>query len=105
MSENLVVRAGGAILDEPWGLGGLQVIGTMLIAVPEHCWVEIVRRELMSALPSIMQLSGTELDGVSVFRAIGSSAAEVKAVFGEVWQICRKRLGTDGNHWPRIWAT
>ncbi len=104
LSERLRILGGSPLLAQPWGLCGNSVLGTLVVAVPESQWVDLVRTGVEDELGRDLAWSGTELEGITVFRAMGRSAETVKTALGKIWNCCRQIMGTDGNHWPRIWA-
>jgi urease accessory protein len=105
LSERLRVDGTQPMLDQAWGLRRHPAFGTLCVAVPGEQWVEALREHIESANTPDVFVVGTELDGISVFRAMGSRTEAVKRVLGALWNDCRTRMGTDGNHWPRIWAS
>lgn len=105
LGERLRVDGSAPLLDAAWGMRGLPALGTLVLAVPERQWVDLARAQLESACNTEVVVVGTELEGISVFRALGASTELVKRALANVWHCCRVQLGTDGNHWPRIWAS
>lgn len=105
LCEHLVLDGGSPALHQAWGMRGFSAVGMLVLAVPDRQWVESVRARMSGAPESDTLTSGTELDGISVFRAMGRSTEAVKHALTEIWQCCREQLGTDGNHLPRIWAS
>lgn len=105
LCERLRVEGSSPLLKAAWGLRGCPAHGTLVLAVPERQWVELAQAQLEAANSSEVVVTGTELEGISVFRAMGSTTEAVKKALSEIWQCCRRQLGTDGNHWPRIWAS
>jgi len=103
LSERLVVSGSGSVLQAAWGFDGFSVLGTLLVATGEMQWVDWVRQHVVVADDPHIAWSGSELEGISVFRALGRSAEAVRSVLFTIWDACRRRLGSDGHHSPRIW--
>lgn len=104
LNESLRVAGDDALLSQAWGLRENAAFGSLVVAVPNAQWVDLVRSQLTHEPAPGVVWAGTELDGISIFRAMGRSAATVKQTLAEIWHCCRTAIGTDGNHWPRIWT-
>ena len=94
LAERLLVNGSGDILTQAWGLDGFNVLGTFLVVSDEVRWVDWIRQQLAQTVERDVVWSGSELDGISVFRAIGREATAVRSVLQAIW---------DGHHSPRIW--
>lgn len=103
LAERLHLTGSGDVLGQAWGLSGRCVLGTLVIAVQNTHWVDFIRKQLPEARGSELMWSGSELDGISVFRALGYSSSEVRHVLQLIWDACRREMGSGGHHSPRIW--
>jgi urease accessory protein len=109
---------GSAQLKARWGLAGASVVGTLVttcLDIPVEKTREVidrvtVRREQYlnraDALPfDVPMVAVTALPELLVMRAFGQNAADVKAVFMELWQHLRRAQTGEDAVAPRIWAT
>lgn len=96
---------GGALLGEPWGLGGEPVTATLLCvtAVREAALVDGVRTLLASFAPG--RTACTELGAALVCRYRGPSVEQARHAFGAVHGFLRERCFDARALTPRILLT
>ena len=94
---------GAPALDAPWGLDGVCVTGTMLVASVEEDAAAIAR----AAAGSVegVRAAVSVVDGVLVGRCLGRSAEHARRAFVRVWEALRPGLLGRAACLPRIWAT
>ncbi len=88
-------EGGGPLLSEPWGLGGMPAIGTLVATAGE---IDAVR-----ALDD-PRLSATRLDRLLVVRARGRDGEEVRRALEPVRHLVRDAWGRPRVD-PGIWRT
>ena len=97
---------GTSVLDEPWGLAGYPVYGTLYF-VPARAAVaaqacERLRSELAAGEgPHAV----SAMDDLLVVRALGRSCEQVRAVFVRAWKLLRPLSHGAPACPPRIWST
>jgi len=97
-------RGGEALLEAPWGLRGLPVWGTMILAAPsvQAGWVEALREQLATEQGTF---AVTLVSGVLVLRFLGSSTREGRSLFERALAVLRPLYAGRPAVHPRIWST
>ncbi|MDB4972406.1 MAG: urease accessory protein [Myxococcaceae bacterium] len=106
-------RGGDPMLEAPWGMHGLPVLGTFLVASPraDASWVEAVREVLARAREADPadehggRFAVTLVSGMLIARYLGRSTREARALFERAYAVLRPLYaGLTAVH-PRIWST
>jgi urease accessory protein len=102
--ERMQLRAGSAVFEAAWGMGGRPVTGTLLASPPPTAAVEELRA-LCAALPAGDLAAVTALEGVLVVRYLGDSVERCRTLFVQLWALLRPPLLGRPASRPRIWST
>lgn len=99
-------RAGDPVLAAPWGLASNRAFGTLYAAPADADTLARARREIAAAgAAASVDAAATLLDGVLAVKAVGASAAGVRAVLAGAWGGVRPLVIGAPPEAPRIWAT
>lgn len=102
--ERTLLEGGAPMLREPWGLGGYTVIGTLTGTIDDAIVTERIRERANNFLGDV-RLSLTCIDGLTVCRAMGNNAFQVRGLLADAWNAMRLgRLGRPACP-PRVWNT
>ncbi|WP_419785834.1 urease accessory protein UreD [Pseudodesulfovibrio sp.] len=102
--ERTHLTGGSDLLDEPWGLGGHTVFGTLVGTVDGDGLAAHIRA-LAGEREDDNIFSLTRVDGLTVCRVMGHNAFRVRELLAAAWGAMRmKRLGR-GPCPPRVWNT
>lgn len=99
--DRLRLVGGSPALDAPWGLGGAQAMGTLLMYPARQVDLAPLRALASDGVRHAISV----VDEVLVCRALGAQAEALKQLFTAMW--LRLRPGLLGREAvpPRIWAT
>jgi urease accessory protein len=104
--ERGLYAGGDALLSAAWGLGGLPVLATFVVAAAgaEASWVDTVRAEV-APLAREGLLAATLVRGVVVVRYLGATTREARSLFEAALAVLRPRYAGRAAVHPRIWST
>lgn len=98
------LAGGSEVLQEPWGLAGYPVTGT-LVCVGCGAGLADRIREAAAHLADDAWLGVTELDQALICRYLGQHAERARRCFTRAWEVMRPAaLGREACM-PRIWRT
>ena len=101
--ERQLWRAGDAVLEAPWGLGGKRVVAAFYVYPAPSSLLQSAREFIANG--GCECSAATLLDDLLVMRALGNDATAMRETVAAIWSQLRKNvLGRPGCA-PRIWAT
>jgi urease accessory protein len=104
--ESNLFEGGSSLLNEPWGLDGHPVSGTLLATVKSgDIDLDSIREQLAALCQPGDAVAISDLGDLVAVRFIGASVAHCKMLFIACWKQFRMAMtGKDINE-PRIWYT
>ncbi|ABC31220.1 Urease accessory protein UreH [Hahella chejuensis KCTC 2396] len=113
--ERVALRGEGPGFQEPWGLQGQQVYGSLLAGYVQDSPQKRLQqcREALQANTAIAALGDskdlrwtlTRKDDLIILRALCQQSEPIKRLFMAAWSLLRPALIGVESHPPRIWAT
>ncbi|WLQ17341.1 urease accessory protein UreD [Hahella aquimaris] len=113
--ERVALRGEGPGFQEPWGLQGQQVYGSLLAGYEKESPQKLLQqcREALQANTVITALEVdkglrwtlTRKDDLIILRALCQQSEPIKHLFMAAWSLLRPALIGVESHPPRIWAT
>ena len=101
--ERQLWRAGDAVLEAPWGLGGKRVVAAFYIYPAQSASLESAREFI--AASGYEGFAATLLDDLLVMRALGNDATAMRETVAAIWSELREDVLGRPACAPRIWAT
>lgn len=101
--ERGLFRGGDPLLDARWGLAGMPVWGSFLVASPHvsETWVSALR----DALDEAPYWAATLVSRVLLVRYLGNSTREARRLFESAFHVLRPLYAGRPAVHPRIWST
>jgi urease accessory protein len=99
--DRLRLAGGSPALAGPWGLGGYQAMGTLLMYPARDLDLAPLRQLASADARHAMSV----VDGVLVCRAVAAQAEALRGLFTALWLELRESLLGRTAVAPRIWAT
>lgn len=100
--DRVLIGTGVDAREEPWGLRGQAVLGTLLFSGRNGGLSKVLREP---GGPGLAQnFSTTDLEGVTVLRYLGPSVRECWKGFVHAWSCAREEFGYAKVSEPRIWS-
>lgn len=99
--DRLRLAGGSPALCAPWGLAGMQALGTLMMTNAAGVELEPLRA---LAAPEV-RFALTRVEDVVVCRALAMQAEPVRDLFTRIWRAVRPALLAREGVPPRIWAT
>lgn len=104
LSERAVYQSGHAMLQQPWGLAGHTVIGTLIATEACREYAAPVRQYLENTASDV-RCAVTVINDVLIFRCLSHNAEKCRQHLINVWAIVRPLITGRVACPPRIWRT
>jgi urease accessory protein len=102
--DRLLTEAGAPTQSAAFGWGGRSVYGCLLYTGSTTELTRELRAEIAPTEPGDV-FAVTQLGGIGVCRALGTSGQRVRRYLERAWGIARRHLLRKSESPPRIWAT